>query len=87
MRLLPVGPDHERRGAADGEVEVRRGTADNPRMPEARQLALREAGKYSTRNEHLARNPALPATIMEALERDPVDGLRRTLKQNSAWRR
>ncbi len=123
--------------SADSDVEVRWGTAYNPRTPVARLLALREAGKYSTMNEHLARNPALPVEvmvamyrsgeaskvgfamnpalpeelmrdiastgdelariwlagnpslspgIMETLERDLAEGVRRSLNQNPAWK-
>jgi hypothetical protein len=124
--------------SADSDVEVRWGTAYNPRTPVARLLALRDAGKYSTMNEHLARNPALPREVMvamyrggeankvafamnpglsedlmrdiantgdelariwlagnpslppelmETLERDLAEGVRRSLEQNPAWKR
>ena len=55
--------------STDGDVEVRWGTAYNPSTPVARLLALRDAGKYSTMNEHLARNPALPREVMVAMHR------------------
>jgi hypothetical protein len=122
----------------DSDVEVRWGTAYNPRTPVARLLAMRDAGKYSTMNEHLARNPALPREVMvamyrggeankvafamnpglpeelmrdiantgdelariwlagnpslppalmEALERDLAEGVRRSVEQNPAWKR
>jgi hypothetical protein len=55
--------------STDGDVEVRWGTAYNPSTPVARLLALRDAGKYSTMNEHIARNPALPVEVMVAMYR------------------
>jgi hypothetical protein len=55
--------------SADADEEVRWGAASNPRTPPERLLALRVAGRYSTMNEYLARNPALPREVIIAMYR------------------
>lgn len=71
--LLAANPSIPRemilRLSADTDEEVRWGAADNPNAPVGRLLVLRDAGRYSTMNEYLARNPALPREVIVAMYR------------------
>jgi hypothetical protein len=47
--------------------EVRWGAATHPKLPPATMVALRTSGKYSTMNDYLARNPALPTQVIREM--------------------